>query len=848
MNPTTTIEMFQVENIPQELCEHKQWVVWCKVKRKGKLTKVPLDPKTGGAASSTDSSTWGTFEQAIQTCRNDSKLAGVGFVFTMDDSFCGVDLDDSISSDNGQLKPWAQSIINQLDSYTEISPSGSGVKVFLKARKPGNRCRKVYHDGEVEIYDRDRFFTLTGRRLQEAPTVVEDRREALNALYYEILGTDDDKPAILTLPSPGGNGQVPLEDDEIIRLASRQRRSGEKFAALWAGRWKEHFNSPSEADSSVIFTLAFYSKDAAQLDRLFRQSGLMRPKWDEYHGEQTYGQITIAKALAKVVKQYAPKQKSKKSPRPTAPLPANPGLPAIIIDDMQLSDLTTKAMDALAQANAPPLVFVRAGTVARVVRDENGLPKIEPFDRVRMRCRLTEVANFFKLRRRESGYEPVGINPPLSLAENVLALGHWDFPSLAGIARAPILRDDSTICMKPGYDPVSRLIYCPDPGLTLSPIPENPNINEVHACVDLLLGLISDFPFADEASRANAMAILFSVLMRPVIAGHVPLAIVDAPAQGTGKTLLVTTFGTIAVGSVATESIPSKQNDDEWRKKITSILLAASPFVLLDNIPDNSTIDSSSLAAALTTHEWSDRLLGRNDTIRLPSRAVWVATGNNLRVAGDMPRRSFGIRLDANTERPWERTGFKIAGLEQHVLANRGDLLAAALTIIRAWYTNGRPKSPVSPLGSFEDWAQTIGSVLAFAGIHGFLGNLAKTQLVQDEDTQQWTAFFETWWDTFGSGAVTVSDLCQQIIARDGVDERALPDALLVHRDHGEGALRRSLGRHLLRLMGRIFNGHKLLDAGNDGHRKVRSWKLAGLLTPQETNNPASNPAEKGLW
>jgi len=197
------------------------------------------------------------------------------------------------------------------------------------------------------------------------------------------------------------------------------------------------------------------------------------------------GEMTVAKALEKVTKQYSPRQKNgKKATRPAATPPARPDLPAILIDDTQLTDLPAKALRALAQGNDPPSVFVRTGAPSRVVRDENGLPKIEPFDRVRMRCRLTEAANFFTLRKGENGYEPVGTHPPLSLA------------------------------------------------------------------------------------------------------GHVPLAIVDAPVQGTGKTLLVATLGTIAVGSVATESIPSKQNDDEWRKKITSILLAAGPFVLLDNIPD----------------------------------------------------------------------------------------------------------------------------------------------------------------------------------------------------------------------------------------------------------------------
>ena len=117
------------------------------------------------------------------------------------------------------------------------------------------------------------------------------------------------------------------------------------------------------------------------------------------------------------------------------------------------------------QANIAAHGVRTGGNLARVVRDENGLPRIEPFDRVRMRCRLSEVANFFTLRRGEDGYEPVGVNPPLSLAENVLAQTTWDLPPLAGIARAPILRHDGTICTEPGYDPVSRLVYCPDPDL-----------------------------------------------------------------------------------------------------------------------------------------------------------------------------------------------------------------------------------------------------------------------------------------------------------------------------------------------------------------------------------------------
>lgn len=341
-----------------------------------------------------------------------------------------------------------------------------------------------------------------------------------------------------------------------------------------------------------------------------------------------------------------------------------------------------------------------------------------------------------------------------------------------------------------------------------------------------LLDLLGDFPFADQASRANALSILFSILMRPVIQGHIPLAIVDAPVQGSGKTLLVTALGSIAVGGIASESIPSRQAEDEWRKKITSILLSATPFVLLDNIPDNTTIDSPSLAAALTSHEWSDRLLGRNESVRLPSRAVWVATGNNLRVAGDMPRRSYSIRLDANAERPWERAGFRIDALHDHVATHRGELLADAFTVIRGWYAAGKPPASVPAFGSFESWVITVGSVLKFAGVDGFLENLEQTRVVQDEDTQQWNAFFEAWRDNYGTAAVTVDDLCQRLLGNTAASSSSIPDALLLQRDRGDGSLRRSLGRHLSRLTGRIFTGFKLCDAGEHGHRKVRAWRL----------------------
>ncbi|MFN9641524.1 MAG: hypothetical protein ACK56W_16160, partial [Pirellula sp.] len=268
-----------VDNIPDSLRATPQWVCWRYITRDGKRTKAPVKPHGGGFADSTSRTTWGTFEQALEASRKDRSLAGIGFVFTADDPYCGVDLDDSIDESTGQLKPWAQQIVDRLDSYTEISPSGSGLKVFIKANKPGSRCRKSYEDGGIEIYDRDRFFTVTGERLPNYPSDINLRQQSLDLVYGSVFGGDEPGAAVSSNrgPSPptDDRASVALSDNEIIELASRKPRTGDKFRSLWDGNWNDHYNSASEADSSVVFTLAYYTKDAAQIDRIFRQSKLM---------------------------------------------------------------------------------------------------------------------------------------------------------------------------------------------------------------------------------------------------------------------------------------------------------------------------------------------------------------------------------------------------------------------------------------------------------------------------------------------------------------------------------------------------------------------------------------------
>ena len=295
-----------LENIPQPLRCRAQWVVWRYVTRKGKLTKVPFNTQTGGEASSTDASTWASFEETAAAWGADERWDGIGYVFSADDPFVGVDLDKSIDPATGALKLWAQKLAERLGCYCEISPSGTGVKLFLIGRKPGARCSRYYEDGKVEVYEQARFFTVTGQRVAEFPADIVPAQAGLDWVYSKVLEPPPEAPGAPETESVAATS-TSLTDEDILKKARGARKNGQKLTALWAGNWQSHFGSHSEADSSLVFMLAFYTKDAGQIDRMFRRSGLMRPKWDERHGQQTYGASTIDQALQRVKGQWLPK-------------------------------------------------------------------------------------------------------------------------------------------------------------------------------------------------------------------------------------------------------------------------------------------------------------------------------------------------------------------------------------------------------------------------------------------------------------------------------------------------------------------------------------------------------------
>jgi primase-polymerase (primpol)-like protein len=175
--------------VPDSLSELPQWLLWRYEGRNDKRTKVPYQV-TGKPASSTDPRTWETFETVLNAwSKAPQRYAGVGFVFSTDDPFSGIDLDDSLDAD-GKPKPWARGVVERFsDTYMEISPSGQGLKIWAKGSLPANLPGVKVGDGQIELYNRARYFAVTGRVFRGAPLQIEDHASDLRALYDRLTHT-----------------------------------------------------------------------------------------------------------------------------------------------------------------------------------------------------------------------------------------------------------------------------------------------------------------------------------------------------------------------------------------------------------------------------------------------------------------------------------------------------------------------------------------------------------------------------------------------------------------------------------------------------------------------------------
>jgi len=308
---------FDPTAVPDELRERDQWVCW-RYKwdtDRDDWTKMPVDPSTGSPGSSTDPDTWTSFGEATDYHESGGiDTDGVGFVVHKGDTVLGLDLDDIRDPDSGDLEPWADDLLDDVPTYAEVSPSGTGLRLFGLGFVPddGNRGNIDDAAGHLEMYDSGRYLTVTGQRVDASSEDVRQVNDEIGDVHAEHIadGPQEDEP-----PEPTGDGGVEtkpqganpspeaadtgsssLSDDEILDKA-KNAQNGEKFRRLWRGD-TSGYPSHSEADLALCGLLAFWTGgDRQQIDRLFQRSRLYRDKWNEDRGNQTYGERTIDKAL-----------------------------------------------------------------------------------------------------------------------------------------------------------------------------------------------------------------------------------------------------------------------------------------------------------------------------------------------------------------------------------------------------------------------------------------------------------------------------------------------------------------------------------------------------------------------
>jgi hypothetical protein len=352
------------------------------------------------------------------------------------------------------------------------------------------------------------------------------------------------------------------------------------------------------------------------------------------------------------------------------------------------------------------------------------------------------------------------------------------------------------------------------PGLLVAQVSERPITEELSAAKRVLLDAIADFPFVGDADRAHALAAMLQPFGRDLIEGPTPLYLFHKPTPGTGATLLVNVVGLLTAGE-APPAMTEGRDEDEWRKRMHAKLTSGAAIIHLDNVRHR--LDTSQLASALTADVWADRALGRSEMVRVPVRCLWMATGNNVSLSAEIARRTVSIRLDARSDRPWLRDGFRHPDLRGWVLDQRGDLIWAALTLWRAWVSEGRPTGG-GRLGMFESWAAVMGGVLEVAGVPGFLGNLPALYDSADEEGRVWRRLVGAWWEEHGSRPVGVADLWTLVQGAD-LD--------LGLGDGSERSQRTRLGKRIGEMRDRHFADRRIEEAGTA--RGSQQWRLVEM-------------------
>ena len=382
-------------------------------------------------------------------------------------------------------------------------------------------------------------------------------------------------------------------------------------------------------------------------------------------------------------------------------------LPEINITRRYMRDITADALSALRLQNgADPIIFIFGSSIVRLNKNNY---RIESLNLASLRGILERGASFYKMIQGSS----VPTSPPEDIVKDILALpaDELHLPALKGVLKIPAFLPGGRLLCKSGYDEESGLY------LNLLGLPKFKNDLPLKDAVELIGDeMLCDFPFADNSSRAHAIAALLLLFVRYLIDGPTPLHLIEASLRGTGKGLLAEVISWTCLGT-ASEPMAFPKNEEEVEKRIMAALISGSPMALIDTIYH---LKSPAMCIALTTENYRGRILGKSELQTIPNKALWLGTGNNVELSDEIARRSASVRLESNSARPEERNNFRHPNLSFWVRQNRSEIVSACLSIVQHWISAGMPQGSAT-LGRFESWAGIMGGILNVAGVPGFL-------------------------------------------------------------------------------------------------------------------------------
>lgn len=487
-----------------------------------------------------------------------------------------------------------------------------------------------------------------------------------------------------------------------------------------------------------------------------------------------------------------------------------------IIVNAQYHEVFENVHKALMRANNPPTVYNRNGHLARLV-SRGAHVQVEPLERHGLYHRAGQVADYFTV----TSTGTRSARPPADIVSAMLVHPGSGWPKLKQVIATPVYGEDAKLIVEAGYNADYATYYAPPPGFTMKALAERPTVGQVKAAVNLLRGLFSDFPIEGEADWATLLSALVLPFVRRLIVGPTPLHLFEAPAPGTGKSLICQLIAQITTGQPA-QSTTAGNHDEEVRKKLTAELSRGSSIILLDNLDYDDRkgrFDSPSLASVLTATVWTDRRLGHTMMLSMPNLAMFLATGNNVRMSMELARRSVRCRLDAAIDQPWLRAveDFAHPDIRRHVIDRRADYVHAILILIQNWLALGKANFRGDPLGSFEAWSRVVGGVLQAAEVGGFLENLHELYEDADAESEGWSEFVDVWWLERNTMATSVSEL---------VDICKEHDVMLeVLGDKGDRSQQTCLGIALGRQKGRVYGDYRIALASSSG-TKGKSYRL----------------------